>query len=121
MRDPASLADILCSLACVAACTVPACVSPGVLTPAASADLRAAEADVLEALPVACVVADAIDPLGMTAICAVVDTADSLLTAPAAVKMASPAAAAALVKAHPASARVTITLRTVDAMRASGR
>jgi hypothetical protein len=98
-----------------------ACTSTGQLTPQAASDLRTAEADVLEALPIACDIAVALDPSQTTVICAVVDLADNLLTPPAVIKTASPVAAGAMLSAHPATPAVKAKLATVAAVRAGSR
>jgi hypothetical protein len=86
------------------------CLASGAPKPATIADLQVAESDVLKVLPVACVIGDTIDPLLLTAVCAVVDSVDNLLTAPATVVTASPSQAAALVAAHPATPAVALKL-----------
>jgi hypothetical protein len=96
-----------------------ACNPNGTPKPQTVQDLKTVEATLLDDLPVACTIADAIDPAQMTAICAVVDTADTLLTAAHVVQTSSPAAAAALVAAHPASPAVVAKLTHIAAMRQS--
>lgn len=91
------------------------CLASGAPTPAAAT----IEGDILKGIPLACVVADVLDPALMTPICAVVDTADNLLTPPVTPVAATPAIAAAFVAAHPASPAVALKLRTIAAMKAS--
>ena len=86
-----------------------ACTPQGTLIPAADARLHAVEAFVLEALPVACTVADALDPALFTVVCGVLDEADNVLTTRTLVCPAK-ADAAAMVAAHPASAAVAAKL-----------
>lgn len=90
------------------------CLPSGAPTPQTAADLAAAETDLKAAIPVACVIAEAIDPALMTVVCAVADAADNLITPPSVVVTSSPAQAAALVVAHPATSGVTAKLKTAS-------
>jgi len=115
LKDASKTAPTIAILAlCLAAC-----LSSGAPKPQTIADLQAAEADLKVAIPVACVLADALDPALMTAICVVADAADNLLTTPAVVTTGSSSQAAALVMAHPATAAVGLKLTAVASQKAS--
>jgi hypothetical protein len=66
-------------------------------------DVRTAEADLLEGLPIACTIADVIDPTGATVICAILDASGAALST-VTKALPTPAIAAAVVAAHPAGA-----------------
>ena len=77
------------------------------LTATQEAAITSATADV-------CAVADAVDPTGATVVCAFVDAAENLIL-PRLIVCPSPAAAATVVAALPASSSVTAKLRTIAA------
>jgi hypothetical protein len=74
------------------------------------ADLKTADDAVLTALPVACAIADALDPTGATVVCAVLDGLGNLV-ANTTQTLSSSAVAAAFVKAHPATAAQASSLK----------
>ncbi len=76
------------------------------------ASLNTAETTVLDALPVACTIADAIDPAGSTVVCAILDAAGNVLES-ATKQLESPAIAAALVAKHPSSVVVAAKLKAL--------
>jgi hypothetical protein len=74
------------------------------------ADLKTADDVVLAGLPVACAIADTLDPTGATVVCAVLDGLGNLV-ANTTQTLSSPAVATALVKAHPATATQASSLK----------
>ena len=99
----------LAGAAFLALCFV-GCLPSGAPTPQTVADLKAAESDVLEALPVACTIADILDPTGATVVCAILD-ADGAALSTVTKALPSPAIAAAVVAAHPAAPVVAKSLK----------
>lgn len=76
-------------------------------------DLETIGKDILDAVPLACTIADAVDPSGATVACAVIDATDSIVKS-FTVKAPTPAAAQAFVVKHPAKPSLVASLKAFN-------